>query len=420
MFKFIHAADLHLDSALLGLERYEGAPVDEIRGATRRAVEALIDLAIEEQVAFVVIAGDVYDGNWRHYNTGLHFVLQMQRLRDVKIPVYAIAGNHDAANRMTRSLTLPDNVIYLAHQKPQTVMLEELGVAIHGQGFATAAVREDLSQAFPHASQGMINIGLLHTCATGRPGHEPYAPCTTEGLRTKDYDYWALGHVHTREELCRNPLIEFPGNLQGRHARECGSKGCLMVTVDDDQSMQADFRSLDVVRWQRLKVDISDAPGFDDVLGKVSTELMAAQKLVDDLTLAVRVELVGRSPVHRSLLAQRQRLTNEIRLNATDVGRGRIWIEKLELHSLDGSPKRDTSDLDGPLGTLAALVAQLRQDPERLRQLVDLSDLAAKLPAELNENSESPPLDDPEWLSAVLAEAEPLLASRLLGKDRKP
>jgi hypothetical protein len=177
---------------------------------------------------------------------------------------------------------------------------------------------------------------------------------------------------------------------------------------------------LDVVRWHRLKVDIGDAPGFDDVLSKVSTELMAAQQLVNDLTLAVRVELVGTSPVHRSLLAQRQRLTNEIRLNATDVGGGRIWIEKLELHSLDGSPKGETSDLDGPLGTLAALVAQLRQDPERLRQLVDLSDLAAKLPAELNDNSESPPLDDLEWLSAVLAEAEPLLASRLLGKDRQP
>ena len=108
--KFIHAAYVHLDSPLRGLERYEGAPVDEIRGATRRALENLFELAIDREVDFVLIAGDLYDGDWKDHNTGLFFVKQAARLHEASIPIYMISGNHDAANRMTRSLRMPDNV----------------------------------------------------------------------------------------------------------------------------------------------------------------------------------------------------------------------------------------------------------------------------------------------------------------------
>ena len=120
MFKFIHAADIHLDSPLKGLEQYEGAPADEIRGATRRALENLVDLALRESVDFVLLAGDLYDGDWKDHNTGLFFVAQMARLREANIPVVAISGNHDAANKMTKSLRLPDNVELLPPARPST------------------------------------------------------------------------------------------------------------------------------------------------------------------------------------------------------------------------------------------------------------------------------------------------------------
>src|SRR5207244_7724689 len=111
------------------------------------------------------------------------FTAQMTRLREAGIPVYLITGNHDAANRMTRALRLPDNVAMLSTEEPETRVREDLGVAIHGMGFATRAVTDDLSARYPHAQRGYFNIGLLHTCATGREGHEPYAPCTIDGLR---------------------------------------------------------------------------------------------------------------------------------------------------------------------------------------------------------------------------------------------
>src|SRR5829696_667564 len=136
MLKFLHAADVHLDSPLRGLERYDGAPVEEIRGAARRAFENLVDLALAEEVAFLLLAGDLYDGDWKDYNTGLFFAAQMRRLEEAGTPVFVISGNHDAASQITRVLRPPDNVKVFSTRKPETVELKGLEVALHGQGFA--------------------------------------------------------------------------------------------------------------------------------------------------------------------------------------------------------------------------------------------------------------------------------------------
>ena len=164
---FLHAADIHLDSPLKGLERYESAPVESIRSATRRAFVRLIDLALERRVDFVLIAGDLYDGDWRDYNTGLFLTGQLGRLSEARVPVVLIAGNHDAANKMTRALRLPEGVHLLASDRPETVALRDLDVLVHGQSFATQMVTEDLAAGYPAADRGAINIGLLHTCLGG-------------------------------------------------------------------------------------------------------------------------------------------------------------------------------------------------------------------------------------------------------------
>ena len=240
--KFIHAADLHLDSPLTGLERYEGVPIDAVRGATRRALENLVGLALDNDVAFVLIAGDVYDGDWPDYNTGLFFAQQMGRLREAGVWVVIASGNHDAQSQISKTLRLPDNVIVLSAARPQSVEFEEHGVVIHGQSFTTRSVTEDLSLKYPEARAGLLNVGLLHTSLNGRPGHEPYAPCTLDGLLAKGYDYWALGHVHSREVAHEDPWVVFPGNTQGRHARETGAKGCSLVTVADGAVVSVEHR----------------------------------------------------------------------------------------------------------------------------------------------------------------------------------
>ncbi len=135
MVKFIHTADIHLDSPLKGLEAREDAPIDEIRGATRRAFDNLVDLAIEEEVDFILIAGDLYDGDWKDYNTGLFFVSRMGRLAKAGIRVLIVSGNHDAASQITKAMPLPDNVTLFSSKKPQSLKIDDLKVVVHGQNY---------------------------------------------------------------------------------------------------------------------------------------------------------------------------------------------------------------------------------------------------------------------------------------------
>jgi len=210
MFKFIHAADVHLDSPLRGLARYESAPAESIRDACRRAFENLVDLAIEEKVAFVLLSGDLYDGDWNDYSTGIFFSRQMGRLNDHKIRVFTAAGNHDAANRITKALENPPNVKMLSSSKPETIKLDELMVAIHGQSFKEQHVYDNLAKDFPAAVPGFFNIGLLHTSLDGREGHASYAPCSKDDLTAKGYQYWALGHIHKQEYVSEDPGLFSP------------------------------------------------------------------------------------------------------------------------------------------------------------------------------------------------------------------
>jgi DNA repair exonuclease SbcCD nuclease subunit len=410
MFKFLHAADIHLDSRLDGLSRYDGAPVDRIKNACRKALENLVELAIEEQVALVLIAGDVYDGNWQDYNTGLYFAGQMARLREAGIQVVLIAGNHDAANKMTRMLRLPDNVTALATDRPETRAIDDLGVVVHGQGFPTGAVTDDLSRQYPAAIRGCFNIGLLHSCGEGAEGHDPYAPCTLEGLRTKGYDYWALGHIHKRALLSKEPHIAYSGNIQGRHIRETGPKGCLLGTVRDCRLASLEFRRLDVVRWEVCPVRAPESD--EDLLYESAGDEIERLLAADDphRLLVVRVQVEGRSRLHERLLADPWRCGAEIRNRALQHGEGRVWVEQVKIRTVPW--QEDIGQ--GPLEELLDGLGELRDDPALMRQAGEaLLDLRGKLPAEFLQLPEAPRFDDPAWLGSILCEVEALLRDRL-------
>ncbi len=415
--KFIHAADIHLDSPLRGLERYEGSPAEEIREATRRALENLVELAIEQEVDFVLIAGDIYDGNWEDYNTGLFFVLQMSKLRDAEIPVVMISGNHDAANKMTKSLRLPDNVELLTHKKPTTAKnerLQELGVAVHGRSFGKAAEFDNFAIDYPPKDSGLYNIGLLHTSLADPQGHEPYAPCSIGDLKQKGYDYWALGHVHHRGIQCSDPLIVFPGNIQGRHIRETGAKGCYIVSVDDRGQSSLEFYSLDVFRWERCELDICDIKNDDEILELFSAELLKLIEEHNAMPMGVRVILHGKTESHESLLADSNAWTNQLRATAVVESGGKVWVEKVKFETSPVQAVQEISLQDGPIGELITYIGELRNNKAELLEIAEeLSDLRRKLPSEITHGDEAILLNDHEYLQGLLDEVQPLLIRRL-------
>ncbi|MDV6344023.1 DNA repair exonuclease [Nitrosomonas sp. Is37] len=417
--KFIHAADIHLDSALKGLERYEGAPVDEIRSATRRSFDNLIELAIDEEVNFVLLAGDLYDGDWRDYNTGLYFVERMGRLRDAGIRVYVVTGNHDATSQITKYLRLPDNVKMFATYTPERVVLEDLDVAIYGQGFASRAVMENLSLAYPQGDPNYFNIGLLHTCLDGKPGHEPYAPCTVDGLRSKGYQYWALGHVHKREEISRDPWIVFPGNIQGRHIRETGPKGCTLVTVDNGEVLAVTHRDLDVLRWSLCEVNLTDSETVSDAYEQVRKVLQQALDSAQGRPVAARLVLEGACVAHSRLHAELEHWTQEYRALANVLGGAGIWLEKV---SLKTRPSIDVDSIlarDDALGGLLRGIRNMELNDAALAELAqEVSALRQKLPAEILSGDDCFDPSDPQQLQIVLEDIKELLVNRLTTTEK--
>lgn len=415
MFNFIHAADLHLDSPLRGLSRHEGAPVEAIRGATRRAFEHLTALAIEESVAFVLLAGDLYDGDWRDYNTGLFFNRQMALLHEAGIPVFVVAGNHDAASQLTRSLRPPPNVRVFSTRHPESHELEPLGVCIHGQGFASRSVDEDLTRRYPPARPGLFNIGLLHTSLDGRPGHADYAPCTVEGLRALGYQYWALGHVHRREEVSRSPWIIYPGNIQGRHARETGPKGCTLVSVSDGRVTGVEHRELDVVRWAQLPVALQQLSDMDALYERLRQELAQALEGAGGRLLAVRLRLQGASTLDKRLRADPEAVLSECRALADTLAPGGIWVEKLALETRAAVSTDAALAREDAFGELLRGLHDLELDGTALDTLAEsFAPLRQKLPAVLREGEEG---FDPASHAAVvraLTDVKALLLQRLI------
>ncbi len=329
MFKFIHCADLHLDSPLRGLAVNTNAPEDQLRSATRRALENLVTLSIREKIRFLLIAGDIFDGDWQDYNTGLFFNACMGRLNTAGIPVYRISGNHDAAGTITRNLVDPPNVFRFSVDHPETKIIEELKVAIHGQGFKDRAVHEDLTPLYPLPLPGYLNIGLLHTSVQGQVGHDPYAPCRLYDLEAKGYDYWALGHIHLRQVLKEKPYIVYPGNIQGRHIGETGAKGCTLVTVNDGAVSSVEHQDLDVLRWIECTINLEGAKSDDDFYNRVAAATSGWVEKNTGLSLVIRFTITGQTELHGKILARPAYYRAEMENAVNNIPSAQIWFEKI-------------------------------------------------------------------------------------------
>ena len=403
-FRFLHAADLHLGSPFLGLAQKDDAVAARFASASRSAFEGLITQAIEEDVSFVVIAGDIFDGEWKDASIGLFFNRQLARLSNCNIPTYLLRGNHDAESVVARSLTWPEKVFEFSPRRPETHRIKDLRVALHGRGFPYREVRENYAVDYPEPVAGWFNIGVLHT-ACGRSGHENYAPCGVADLAARGYDYWALGHVHAYEIVSEDPWMVYPGNLQGRSVRECGERGAVIVDVTYGAVANVRRVVTDCARWAEVYVDASPHEDQTALLRAVETELRPHAAAAAGRLLAVRVVLTGATSLHSRFVADREHLRDEVEAAAQRCAAD-IWLERLRIETTE--PRQTKRDAALTEIDLAAALNDCEADTALRVRVADLvKTVRDKLPGGMAEDA-SAALD----LDSILTEARSLALGR--------
>ncbi|EUB94942.1 Calcineurin-like phosphoesterase superfamily domain containing protein [Rhizobium sp. CF080] len=403
-FRFIHAADLHLGSPFQGLALKDAAIAELFIEASRRAFSGLVDEAVERRVDFFIVAGDVYDGDWKDNKIGLFFNREVARLERAGIPVFLLKGNHDAESVITKTITLPKNVSEFPVNKPGSFKLDHLKVALHGQGFAERSASENLALAYPKPETGWFNIGVLHTSLTGREPHAPYAPCSVEDLRSRGYDYWALGHVHDFEIVAEDPLVVFPGNLQGRSIREQGAKGAVLVTVEDGRITHERVIT-DSARFAELAVAVEPDDNIPAILRRIESALENVVERMEARPLALRIRITGKSHFRNEVMARAEDFRDEVQA-ACHRSHEDIWLEKLEVRL---EPSTNGTSVAADMLGLESLIpvdgfpAELLADAN-----AKIAEITARLPGGIG-TGELALGDDAE---ALLAEARDLLLSR--------
>ena len=303
-FRFVHAADLHLDSPFTGIRETAPQVADVLRRATFDAYDRLIQLCIDRRAGALLVAGDIFDSADRSLTAQIRFVRGLERLRDAGIGAFICHGNHDPLDGWGAHLALPSN----AHQFGETAEAlpvdptSPAGPLICGISYPTREVRRSLVPEFPAREPGRVTIGLLHANVDSNPGHDAYAPCALDDLTATGYDYWALGHVHTRAILRdQAPMVVYPGNTQGRHPHERGPRGVYVVDVDDHGALAPEFVAVDTVRWEHAEVPIAgleDGGALFDRLEELVEEFL---RRADDRDVVYRLQLVGRGALHGRL-----------------------------------------------------------------------------------------------------------------------
>ncbi|WP_188455213.1 metallophosphoesterase family protein [Virgibacillus oceani] len=257
---FIHAADLHLDSPFKGLARIPEHIFKEVQESTFAALERLVETAIQKQVDFVLLAGDLFDNERQSLKAQIRLRKAFEKLNEYNIAVYLSYGNHDYIKGNIHPIDYPENV-FIFHEetiKHYTYKRDGRNLAsIYGFSYETRAILTNKAKEFKIADETIpFHIAMLHGSIASNTKHDVYAPFKLTDLTQQHFDYWALGHIHQREIVSENPPVVYPGNTQGRHRKESGEKGCYHVTLEGNTA-NLTFIPLQAITFHSLAVNIS-------------------------------------------------------------------------------------------------------------------------------------------------------------------
>ncbi|TBL81381.1 metallophosphoesterase family protein [Paenibacillus thalictri] len=420
-FRFLHTADLHLDSPFRGLAGLPPVIRDRLRDSTFAALERMVRLAAEQQADFVVIAGDVYDTADRSLKAQIRFQKAMEQLAGKQIPAFIVHGNHDPLKGKSARLRYPDSVYFFSGEAASiTAMTPDRGAVaeIFGISYETAAVQENLALRFQPNPGELYRIGLLHANVDGDASHDNYAPCRLNDLLDRGIHYWALGHIHTRRTLHEHPHVVYPGNTQGRHSNETGAKGCYIVDVNHAGDTSLVFHPLDTVRWMRHSLSIEGMDTEQHLKEAVESVLEQLRSEAEGRACIVRLQLEGRGKLHAAISQgpALEELAAELRLQETAAAEGAdgypfVWIEAIENRTGAGLDMSVLAQETSFLGDLLRLSQSLAEDRERFEPFCEEALAALKSqPALARLLRDLPPKERLELLKAAETLAVDMLA----------
>jgi DNA repair exonuclease SbcCD nuclease subunit len=421
-YRFVHAADLHLDTPFEGIRRAAPEVQAALVDASLEAWDALVELTLEREALFLLLAGDLYDGARRGLRAQLRFLRGIERLSEAGVRVFAVQGNHDpvgegwsAVRRWPQGFTLfgSETVTSAAVERDGTRL-----ATVYGISYAERATRDNLALRFRRGPGEGLHIGLLHCNVGGAAAHEPYSPCSVDDLVRARLDYWALGHIHSHRILREgDPWIVYPGNLQGRSPKpsERGAKGAVVVEVEGQRVAGVERVFLDGVRFVALEVDAAGCADLGDLERALWSAAEAARAENAGSALVLRGRLVGRSALGEDL--RRAGALSELLSTLRDRSEGLtpwLWWESIasELRAeLDREALRSRDDFSSELLGVSDALAR---EGEALAIFLDraLSDLPLRergidLPALAESDAAALLAEGERRALELLAEASP-------------
>ncbi len=373
-FNFVHAADLHLDSPFRGLCEADEELGEILRESTFEAFNRVIDLCIDREADFLVVSGDVYDSADRSLRAQLRFRDGLKRLAEKGIPTFVAHGNHDPLDKSIAAIEWPGEVHIFGGEDVESFPAIRAGrevAQVYGISFPTQKVESNLAVRFHREDSAPFAVGVLHCNVGTDTGHENYAPCSLDDLIKAGMDYWALGHVHTRNVLHpADPMVAYPGNTQARSPVECGPHGCLFVQVDANGRPEAEFVTVDSVRWAVDEISVSGIRTEEELIHKIQNYYEKTRGESEGRSTILRLRLTGSTSLHR-YLSRTENVEEVLRILREDEGRTSpfVWIDRIvpaTQPEVDLDALRRGADF---LGELLKGFQSCREDPARFNAL---------------------------------------------------
>jgi DNA repair exonuclease SbcCD nuclease subunit len=327
--RFIHAADLHLDSPFAGMHQLPETIFERLKESTFAALDNLIHLAMSEKVDFILIAGDLYDGEDRSLKAQLKLKKAFEELEQHGIQVYVIHGNHDHMSGRWLDLSWPQNVHVFSDKEVECKTYWKNGntpVNLYGYSYPKRAVIENMTPFYKKQGEAGFHIGLLHGSIAGNTDHDVYSPFLISDLLEKQLDYWALGHIHKRMHLHETePPILYSGNIQGRNRKETGDKGCFLVSMSES-TVSYTFKPLHDVIWEEIAIEIKGS--FQEWIDSLHQQLQ--QLRGDNVPLVATIRISGTNELYH--LFQEENVLEDLmdQWNEDETGRENfVWISSI-------------------------------------------------------------------------------------------